>query len=99
MLPRGDPALDPLIAAITLDFIPVSLVLPPLMKAYLALEKQRALSLVPRQLRMPLRFPASRGPQSPPPGEGSPYLAWMSGVCAFSPLPTPLMVKSLSQVA
>lgn len=98
MLPRGDPALDPLIAAITLDFIPVSLVLPPLMKAYLALEKQRALSLVPRQLRMPLRFPASRGPQSPPPGEGSPCLA-LSGVCAFSPLPTPLMVKSLSQVA
>lgn len=48
MLPRGDPALDPLIAAIALDFIPVSLVLPPRMKAYLALEKQRALSLVPR---------------------------------------------------
>ena len=47
MLPRGDPALDPLIAAIALDFIPVSLVLPPRMKAYLALEKQRALSLVP----------------------------------------------------
>lgn len=88
MLPRVDPARDPLIAAIALDFIPVSLVLPPPMKAYLVLEKQRALSLVPQQLRMPLLLPASRGPQNPPPGKGSPWLTWMSGVWAFSPLPT-----------
>lgn len=63
MLPRVDPVRDPLIAAIALDFIPVSLVLPPPMKAYLVLEKQRALLLAP---------PTTENASAPPSIQGTP---------------------------